>query len=189
MRVTTGFVLGVIALLSLPGGPVGAETATVDATHSSVLFMVKHLGVSHSWGRFNEMAGTVAIDGKNSLVDVQIKVDSLDTAHSKRDQHLKSPDFFNAKQFPVIAFKGSQVKQVSKTGYEVTGTLTLHGVNRPLTVRLERTGTGKNMQGKPLSGYETRFNINRGDFGMKFMPEGIGDEIFIIVSLECVAGQ
>ena len=113
-----------------------------------------------------------------------MKVESIDTHNAKRDQHLKSPDFFNAKQFPAITFKSKQVKKSSKDTYEVTGDLTIHGVTRPVTVKVTNTGSGKDPMGANRIGFETIFTIKRSDFGMKFMLGPVSDEIRLIVSIE-----
>jgi polyisoprenoid-binding protein YceI len=118
---------------------------------------------------------------------VQIKADSIDTGNGKREQHLKSPDFFNAKQFPTITFKSTSVQPSGDGKYAVNGKLNLHGVEKPVSLELERTGSGKNQQGTDIVGYETTFKIKRSDFGMKFLLEGLSDEVLLVVSLECAA--
>jgi polyisoprenoid-binding protein YceI len=159
----------------------------VDPVHSTVLFRIKHMGTSFSWGRFNEIAGRLNLDDQAPSLEMQVKTDSLDTANAKRDQHLKSPDFFSAKQFPTISFKSTRIARVADNKYDVDGTLSLHGVDRPVKVQLERTGTGKNQLGAALAGYATTFSIKRSEFGMKFGLEGVSDDVLLIVSLECAA--
>jgi polyisoprenoid-binding protein YceI len=124
-------------------------------------------------------------DPSKSSVDITVPVESIDTNNAKRDQHLKSPDFFNAKQFPVITFKSTKVEGNGDT-FKVTGDFTLHGVTKPLTVEFKKIGEGKGMQGEYRAGGETRFTINRNDYGITFMPGGIGEEIGVILSLEGV---
>ncbi len=103
---------------------------------------------------------------------------------AKRDEHLRGPDFFNARQFPKITFKSDSVRPTGPDTYEVAGTLTLHGVSRPLTVTLKKIGAGKGPAGDQRVGVETGFTIKRSDFGMKNMLEGVGDDVLLIVSLE-----
>src|SRR5438067_9388934 len=125
-----------------------AETYKLDPVHSSVLFKAKHLNVADFYGRFNDFTGTVTFDNanpSNSSVNLEVKVESLDTHEPKRDQHLKSPDFFNAKQFPVITFKSTKVEKGSADSYKVTGDFTLHGVMKPVTIEFKKTGEGKGM--------------------------------------------
>jgi len=113
-----------------------------------------------------------------------VKADSLDSANADRDKHLKGPDFFNVKQFPTLAFKSTRVRALGDKDYEVTGDLTFHGVTRPVTVKLERIGTGKGMRGETRTGFEATFAIKRSDFGMKYLIPAVGDEVRIIAAVE-----
>ena len=142
--------------------------------------------MSNFYGRFNDVSGTVVLDKADpskSSVELTIPVESVDTHNEKRDQHLKSPDFFNAKQFPVMTFKSKQVESSGDT-YKVTGDFTLHGVTKPLTLEIKKVGEGKGMEGEIRGGGETHFTIKRSDYGMNFMQGPLGDEINIVVSLE-----
>jgi len=167
--------------------PLAAQSLTVDPAHSTVLFRIKHLGTSHAWGRFNDMAGTWTLEGDAPSVEVQIKADSVDTADEQRDTHLKGPDFFNATQFPAIAFKSSKVTKAPDGKYLLEGTLSLHGVEKPLSAELVPTGAGLNMKGRRIQGYETSFTIKRSDHGMKFLVGPLGNDVLIIASFELVA--
>jgi polyisoprenoid-binding protein YceI len=163
-----------------------ADTFKVDQYHSSVLFSVQHLGVSNLYGRFNDISGTVVFDKDNpskSSVELSVPVESLDTHFPKRDQSLKSPDYFDAKQFPTLTFKSTKVEGSGDT-FKVSGDFTVHGVTKPLTVDFKKVGEGKGLQGEARAGGETRFTIKRSDFGMNFMQGAVGDEITIILSLE-----
>jgi len=186
-RLGSGVVLVGFLLLSRGASPARAEAVSVDAVHSSVLFRIKHLNTSHAWGRFNDVAGKLNLDDGNPLVEVQIKTASIDTGNPKREEHLKSPDFFNAKQFPAITFRSTRVQKSGDGKYAVDGKLNLHGVEKPIRVELTRTGAGKNQQGTSIVGYETNFIIKRSDFGMKYLLEGLSDDVLLIVSLECGA--
>jgi polyisoprenoid-binding protein YceI len=180
--------VGVGCLAGIVGAnvaPATAEPFAIDSVHSTVLFRIKHMGTSNAWGRFNHVSGTVDLDAARPNIDVEIKTDSIDTASQKRDQHLKSPDFFNAKQFPSISFKSTHIKPGADGTYEVEGTLSLHGVAKPVSVQLVRVGAGKNPMGVSIVGYETVFDVKRSDYGMKYLLEGLGDEVKLIVSLEC----
>ena len=141
--------------------------------------------MSNFYGRFNDVSGTVVLDKADpskSSIELTIPVESVDTHNEKRDQHLKSPDFFNAKQFPVMTFKSKQVESSGDT-YKVTGDFTLHGVTKPLTLEIKKGGEGKGMEGEIRGGGETHFTIKRSDYGMNFMQGPLGDEINIVVSL------
>lgn len=168
-----------------PPAPAAAETYEVDSVHSTILFRVKHLGVAYSYGRFNEMQGKIVVDDANpaaSSVEIEAKTDSIDTGNAKRDQHLKSPDFFNAKQFPTVSFKSTSAKKAGEK-WEVAGNVTLKGVSKPVTLTLDRVGTAKTPQGHK-TGFEGKFAVKRSDFGMSFMPDGLGDEVTLQVSIE-----
>ena len=173
------------SLLAAPAR--AADTFSVDPVHSSMLFRVKHWGVGHIYGRFNQYSGSFAFDPKNpadSKLEMEVKIDSIDSANADRDKHLKGPDFFNAKEFPTMSFKATRMKASDEKTYEVTGDLTIHGVTKQVTVKLERLGTGKDPRGKTRSGWETVFTINRSDFGVKGFLPAIGDEVRIIVAVE-----
>jgi polyisoprenoid-binding protein YceI len=187
MRTGQILAVAVSALMGMASLARAAETYKVDPVHSSCLFRAKHFNAGYFYGRFNEITGTIVVDEANpakSSAEIQVKVESIDTNDAKRDQHLKSPDFFNAKQFPTITFKSKQVKKSGKDTYEMTGDLNLHGVTRSVTAKVTRTGEGKDPFGKFRIGFETVFTIKRSDFGMKFMLGPISDEIQLIISVE-----
>lgn len=171
----------------LAAQPASAAPLAVDAVHSTVLFRIKHLNTSFAWGRFNDISGKLNLDDKSPSLEIQLKSDSIDTGNAKREEHLKSPDFFNARQFPTISFRSTKITKTGDGKYAVDGTLKLHGVEQPISVDLERTGAGKNQQGTAIEGFETTFKIKRSDYGMKFLLEGLSDEVLLIVSLECGA--
>jgi polyisoprenoid-binding protein YceI len=176
-----GFSLGVA-----PGAR-AADTYKVDTVHSTVVFRIKHMNVSYFNGRFNQLSGTLTFDEQNpagSLIDLKMTSDSIDTGDGKRDQHVKGPDFLNVKQFPTITFKSKQVSKSASGSFDVTGDLTLHGVTKPVTIKLEPTGTGPGMGGKGAAGFETVFTVKRSDFGMSNMIPMLGDEIRMTVDIE-----
>lgn len=178
-----------IAILSSVGlTAYGGDSYKVDPVHSSVLFSVKHFGVTDFYGDFKEISGTVILDTADpskSSVELNVPVESLDSRNEKRDQHLKSPDFFNAKQFPTITFKSNKVEGAGDT-YKITGDLTIHGVTKPVTAEFKKGAENKGQKGEVRSGGETRFTIKRSDFDMKFMMGPLGDDVNIILSLEGV---
>jgi polyisoprenoid-binding protein YceI len=175
----------VLVVFSAPAA--SAAPLVVDAVHSTVLFRIKHLNTSFAWGRFDDISGKLNLDDKSPSLEIQLKADSIDTGNGKREEHLKSPDFFSAKQFPTISFRSTKITKSGDGKYTVDGTLKLHGVEQPISVELERTGAGKNQQGTAIEGFETTFKIKRSDYGMKFLLQGLSDEVLLIVSLECGA--
>lgn len=178
--------LGLMAALA---SPAAADTYKIDGVHSVVLFRIKHMNVSYTYGRFNDVAGSVTLDDPDpakSALAIEIKADSVDTHNEKRDKHLRSPDFFNAKEFPAITFKSTAVRKTGDDAYEVTGDLSLHGVTKSVTIPFKRTGTGPGMQGETRAGGEAVFTVKRSDYGMSYMLNAVGDEVTLTVSLEGV---
>lgn len=174
------------SLLVLPG-TLGAAEYAIDTAHSSALFKVKHLDTAYFYGMFKDVSGTVSFDPANAgaaSIDVTIASASVDTRSENRDNHVKSPDFLNAKQFPTITFKSKSVK-ASGDRLEVTGDLTLHGVTREITVQAERTGGGTHPRsGKEIVGFHASFTVDRTAHDMNFMVGPLGPEIEFVLSIE-----
>ena len=165
-----------------------ADTFKIDPVHSSVLFGIKHLGITNFYAVFKDISGTVTFDQADpakSSVELTVPVESIDSRNPKRDQHLKSPDFFNAKQFPTLSFKSKKVEASGDT-YKISGDFTLHGVTKPISIEFKKGLEGKGMEGEVRGGGETRFTIKRSDYGMTFMQGALGDEVNIILSVEGV---
>jgi polyisoprenoid-binding protein YceI len=184
---TFGLILAAGLVLFSPVGTSAAESYKVDPGHSSLIFRVKHFDAGYVYGRFNDFSGSFHVDTAKphkSKVEITVKAASVDTGNVKRDQHLRSPDFLASKQFPLITFRSEGAKKVDANTAEVKGKLTLHGVTRDLSVRVERVGAGKDPRGNQLLGVQTTFSFKRSDFGIKFMPGGISDEIVVTLAVE-----
>ncbi|MFN0242133.1 MAG: YceI family protein [Planctomycetota bacterium] len=187
----TGAIAGVIFASSFASPavvvrPVAADAYKIDAVHSSVVFKAKHQNVSWGFGRFNDISGTITYDEakpESSKVDLTIKTESVDTANGKRDGHLKSPDFFDAKQFPTATFVSKSVKSKDKK-LAVTGDLTIRGVTKSITIDVEVTGVAKDGQGGELAGFYTEFTIQRTDFGVNYGQGGIGTDVTLMIGIE-----
>lgn len=182
--------LGLAALIVAVGSTaLAADAYTVDPVHSSVSFMISHAGISNIHGRFDDVAGKFTIDKADptkSSFELSIKTESVDTNNKMRDDHLRSPDFFNAKQFPTLTFQSTSVKKV-EGGYDVTGDLTLHGVKKTVTFTLK--GGDKTVEfpkGKERIGFGTELKIKRSDFDMKNSLDVLGDEVHILIGVEAV---
>lgn len=184
---TAPIVLPLLFLLFIGLSPSKADTYKVDPVHSFALFSIHHFNAGNVWGRFNEPMGEFALDpadpGKDSFT-VEIKLANLDTANAKRDSDLKGPDWFNARQFPSITFKSTAVRKGDGTMLEVTGNLMIHGVTKSVVVPVELLGTARDPFGNTRAGIQASVTIKRSDFGMKGMPQGVGDEVRLIVALE-----
>jgi polyisoprenoid-binding protein YceI len=174
-----------VVFLAVAGGVAVADDFTLDGMHTAVTFKASHLGLSWTHGRFNNVSGSFRIDpdaGKCAF-NLTIKAESLDTANAKRDEHLRSPDFFNVKQFPTLSFESTEVKPI-KDGYQVTGNLTLHGVTKSVSFPLVGGRKAEFPKGVERTGFTTELSIKRSDFGMDKMIEAIGDEVYISISFE-----
>jgi polyisoprenoid-binding protein YceI len=174
-----------VVLLTVLAIPAIADDYSVDGMHTSVSFKASHLGLSWVHGRFNDVKGSFQIDpdaGKCSF-NLSIKSDSIDTGFAKRDEHLRSPDFFNVKQFPALTFESREVKPI-KDGYQVTGNLSLHGVTKSVSFPLLGGRKAEFPKGVQRTGFTTELSIKRSDFGMDKMLEAIGDEVYISISFE-----
>jgi len=175
----------------ISSSPVLAEVANtgtykIDPAHTTVQFIVSHLGTSNLTGRFNSITGDINFQPNGrSTVEVAIKTDSVYTNHQKRDKHLRSPDFFNARQFPVIKFTSDKVGyNTSGEPMSIAGTLSMHGVTKAVILNVSPVGAGKDPWGGYRVGYDVTATIKRSEFGMNFMAGGIGDEIKIILNIE-----
>lgn len=176
---------------------VGASTITadefaVDAVHSSVVFRVKHAGVSYFYGTFAGFEGKFRVDADNpanTMIDVAVETNSVNSNNSRRDAHLKSPDFFNAEQFPKLTFKSTGARAHSDGTIHVTGDLTYRGRSQTVTVPVTKTGEAQTRQGYK-QGFITEFTIKRSDFGDTWGIDNgaLGDEVTLIVSLQGVRG-
>ena len=190
MKKLIAVVLSGLFLIACAGRLQAQSSFKVDSVHSFIVFKISHLGVSSAWGRFNDPQGTVVWDDNDpskGRVEVSAQTAKVDTGNAKRDQHLKSPDFFNAAQFPTLSFKSKSITKKGEGEFEVAGDLTVHGVTKPITVTVKKIGEGdKGGQFGYRAGWETTFTVKRSDFGMNFMPGGIGDEVEIHVGIEAV---
>ena len=182
-------VLLVSAFLAL-SAHAAVDKYKLDPVHTTVLFKVNHLGFSNSYGLFTGVEGSFSIDEakpETASIDLKIKTDSLTTLNAKRDQHLKSPDFFNVKANPWITFKSNSVKKIGEI-YKIEGDLSLNGVTKPVTLDFKRQRTGKGMQGEIRTGGDTTLKLKRSDYNMKYMnaADQIGNEVEVIISVEAI---
>lgn len=144
------------------------ETYTIDSVHSSVGFSIRRL-VSKVPGSFTKFSGTITVDRENpekNTVEATIEVGSINTADNDRDTHLKTPDFFDATKFPTITFKSKEWKKTGKDAFDVTGDLTLHGITKPVTLKVSLLGFAPGMGGVQVSGWEATATLNKADFGV-----------------------
>jgi polyisoprenoid-binding protein YceI len=187
-----------IIALSLPGFA-AASGWTIDQDHSNVGFKVKHLMVSNVKGEFRSFNGTLEIDDKDvtkSKVVVNIDIPSITTGVTKRDDHLKSPDFFDVAKFPAMTFVSKRVQKAGEDKLKVYGDLTLHGVTREVVLDVEGpTKAYKDPWGNIKRGASATTKINRKDFGLawnKAIESGgvmVGDEVTISLEVELLKNK
>jgi polyisoprenoid-binding protein YceI len=182
-RVMGSVIAGILCLAFAAASPAGAaDNYSVDRVHSGVTFKIKHFDLAWLPGRFNEFSGNFTIDPADASkcsFALDIKATSVDTNEQKRNDHLRSPDFFNVKQFPNITFKSTSVKAI-KGGYEVTGDLNMHGVTKPVTFALVGGGAGP----KGRTGFSTELSLKRSEFGITGFPDMLSDEVHVAVAFE-----
>ncbi|GAA3968043.1 YceI family protein [Gordonia caeni] len=172
---------------------ISAGTWTIDPTHSTVGFSVRHLMVSKVRGEFTEFTGAIEIaeDGTPS-VRAEIDVESINTKNEQRDGHIRSADFFDAEKFPKATFVSTSVDP-DGDDYVVHGDFTLKGVTRPVDLKLEFNGVNPGMGHGPVAGFEATTVINRKDFGIDIeMPLETGGTVVgdkITITLEIEAGN
>jgi len=144
----------------------------VDSDHSVAAFSVCHMMIAHVRGQFNRISGVITFDPKNiagSSVELRFDPSSIITGIQKRDDHLKSPDFFDVNTYPDIVFKSAKIDHIEGNKADVTGDLTLHGITRPITLSTEFYGPVKDPFGTDVSmGFIAACTINRKDYGMEW---------------------
>lgn len=174
-----------LAFLALPFSAFGASY-TIDPAHTYPYFKIKHLGFSTMMGRFNKTEGKMTFDEAKGTGSVEITIDasSIDTAHEKRNKHLKSPDFLNTAEFPTITFKSTKASIKGGKG-TVEGNLTMLGTTKPVTLAVTAMKCGAHpFNKKLLCGFDATATIKRSDFGVKYGLPAIGDEMQLMFEVE-----
>ena len=172
-------------------------TWTVDAAHSTVGFAVKHMGIANVRGQFTEFEGTLEVgeDLAHSSAQGSVKVASISTDEKQRDEHLRSPDFFNVEEFPEILFESTLVEAIDDQSTNVVGNLTMHGVTREVKLKAVVQGTDIDPWGKERAGLEVVGVLKRSDFDMKFnqaLGSGnvlVGDKVNISLDISAVSQE
>jgi polyisoprenoid-binding protein YceI len=142
-----------------------------DPAHTRIGFSTRHAMVTKVRGAFNEIEGTITVDPdapERSGVQLRIKVESIDTRNADRDQHLRTNDFFDAPQFPEITFVSDRVDQVDEGHFIVSGSVTIRGITREVSIPIDFMGVERDPMGNLRAGFEGSRRINRQDFGLKW---------------------
>jgi polyisoprenoid-binding protein YceI len=147
-----------------------AGTWTVDAAHSRVGFSVKHMGVSTVRGEFRDFEGTLELgdDLASSRAHGVVMAASVDTNEAQRDEHLRSPDFFDAERHPELRFESRRIEALDEDTYRIAGDLTMNGVTAEIELQAEVGGTEVGIDGNDRIGLEVTGQLSRSEFGMKF---------------------
>ena len=178
--------------------PAGAANYEVDNAHSTVGFTVRHLAISKTRGSFPDFTATFVYEKGNPAAwscQAVIQTASVDTGNEKRDEHLRSPDFFNVEKFPSMTFKSTATSMATATEGALTGELTIAGVTRTVTLDLEFLGEIVDPWGNPRAGFVANGTINRKEFGLNYnkaMETGglvVGDEVQISLEIEGIQAK
>jgi polyisoprenoid-binding protein YceI len=174
-------------------------TYQIDPAHSSVSFSIRHMMISNIRGAFQAVKGTITFDPANlaaSSIHTEIDVNTVNTLDAKRDEHLKSPDFFDAAKYPTITFVSKKVEKKGDDEYKVTGELTLHGVTKEIVLSVEEVSPeATDPYGNVRIAAAVKTKINRKDFGFTFsgtLDTGgvlIGDEVKIEMDIQAIKTQ
>jgi polyisoprenoid-binding protein YceI len=169
----------------------------IDPVHSRVEFTIRHM-FSKVTGNFGAFKGVVVYDAAapaGSSVNAEIDASSIDTNNERRDNHLKSPDFFDVAKYPTLTFTSTKVTAAGDGKFKVEGTLTMHGVSKPVALDASFLGQGPGLDGVARAGFEGSAKVDRKDYGIvwnKALDQGgslLGDDVSINLEIEAVAPE
>lgn len=164
-----------------------AASYTIDPSHTYPHFTINHLGFSTMRGRFDTTSGKLQLDldKKTGSIEITIDAASVNTAHKKRDKHLRSPDFLNVAEYPTITFKSTSIKFSGTSSATVIGKLTMTGVTKTVELAIDSIKCGRHpMVKKDVCGFNAVTQIKRSDFGIKYGLPNIGDEMKLEFEVE-----
>jgi polyisoprenoid-binding protein YceI len=169
-------------------------TWKVDPIHSNVGFAVKHMGIATVRGGFTEFEGTLELgeDLSSAKAYGTVKVESVDTSEPDRDQHLRSPDFFDVAQYPELRFESTSIEALDEETFRITGSLTIRGVTNEIVLHAAVQGTDVDPWGNERLGLEVTGQLSRRDYGMKFnqaLGSGnmvVGDTVSLALDISAV---
>jgi polyisoprenoid-binding protein YceI len=196
-RMIRAAAIGVTLLAVLAPAARSAELYEVDPVHSDITFKVRHL-VSYVTGHFRKFSGVIDLDRENlenSSVSLTIMTSSVDTGNAKRDEHLRSDEFFDSEKFPEIMFKSKSLEHESGDTYRVSGTFSMHGIEETISIPVEALGFTDHARFGKRAGFTTRFTLDRHAYGIDWnlpMDSGtlvLGNEISIEINIEAFLPQ
>lgn len=187
--------LSTIAIAAMLTQTANAASYTIDSMHSKTGFEISHLVISTVDGRFNTFSGTVEMGNTLDKLQVNATIDanSIDTGIQKRDDHLRSPDFFDVAKYPSITFKSKKVSG-SKDKLKILGDFTMHGVTKEITLNAKYLGSVVDQMGSERVAFQANTAIKRKDFGLawnKLVEAGpmVGDDVSIKLTIEATKNK
>ena len=186
---------GIALALAAPQAASAADKYGFDKTHTKVMFVYNHVGLSNQWGRFDEVDGEILFDQEkpeNSSLNVTIKTKSIDTDVAALDEHLMSKDFFNAETHPEITFVSTAVRKTGTTTGQVVGDLTMNGQTHPVTLDVTFNFAGEHplspysekYKGAQYASFSAKASLLRSAFGLGMFAPLTSDEVDIIIETE-----
>ena len=178
------------AILSLPID--AAESYTIDTEHSIVRFSISHFVFLTTPGHFANMTGKVTLDrvAEHGSMEVAVEASTVNTGHAKRDENLRSPDFFDTALYPQISYRGEVVKFINGIPVSVEGQLTLHGISKPVMLVIDNFKCDTDLiendraENKKRCSATASMKIKRSDFGMSYAIPLVGDEVMLFVEVQ-----
>ncbi|MEM5786234.1 MAG: YceI family protein [Syntrophobacteraceae bacterium] len=184
--------LTIAFLLLLPLTAVAADSYRIDPAHSSLTFFVRHMGISNVRGHFDKFDGSILLDkGEVREASGTIQTGSINTGVLKRDDHLRTADFFDASTYPVITFKTRKVEKAEGKTFLIAD-FTMRGVTRELRLPITLSGPIKDPQGNIRIGIEAEIDINRRDYGINYsgnLENGaalVGEKVSLVINAEAI---
>ena len=180
-----------VLLATVFSASAATEVYEIDPAHSTIGFKVRHF-FTEVPGHFREFSGTITVDSENpenSSAEATINAATIDTGNKKRDEHLRSADFFDVEKYPELVFKSKGIESTGENARKIKGELTIHGVTKAIELDAKMLGKGKGMQGETKTGWKATTAINRKDFGLDWgnIIEGtavVADEVDIEINIE-----
>ncbi|MGK9476735.1 YceI family protein [Melioribacter sp. OK-6-Me] len=186
-------------ILFLFGGLINAQTRwNFDKSHSTIAFKVKHMVISEVTGYFNQYEGNIVTNGdnfENAKINFTIDVNSINTDNEKRDEHLKSDDFFNSAKYPKITFVGKSFKKIGNNKFKLVGDLTIRDNTKEVTLDVTFNGMVNDPWGNTRAGFKVTGTINRFDFGLKWnalLELGgavVSENVDIVIDVELIKAK
>ena len=185
-RSLTWLAISALALCTLPSARAGVETYTIDPVHTWVGFSIAHFYTPVP-GYFSKVKGTIVVDRdhlENSTVEAIIAAGSITTNTKMRDDDLRSTNFFDAAEFPVLTFKSESWKSTGESTYDVTGVLTMKNIAKEVVLKVTSLGFGPGMKGAAISGWEATLTLDRRDFDITADQGAISDNVNVQINVE-----